>query len=228
MVLPLQLIPRDMMRDSAGLTNMSQHKQPKSQMYMPHMPLVLHRQVSLLRVEPPAHFYIMCYSVCFQVPMWLPCSSKGAQPLGFATLQLFRVYPWQAYVPRSDGLWPTPGVKSGCSSHFLELGESSAAHLVVPSLSSNIVGHTALGASQSHLIPQPSLHGSEESSFLCSAASDDTVNSESMVGVKPGDSGFMVGCQVDELSAQYWEELQPDSPTYTKFPNLLYTAELCK
>ena len=29
-----------------------------------------------------------------------------------------------------------------------------------------------------------------------------------------------------KLSAQYWGELRPNSPTYTRFPNLLYTAEL--
>ena len=28
------------------------------------------------------------------------------------------------------------------------------------------------------------------------------------------------------LSALYWGELRPDSPTYARFPNLLYTAEL--
>ena len=31
---------------------------------------------------------------------------------------------------------------------------------------------------------------------------------------------------VGTLSAQYWGELQPNSPTYARFPNLLYTAEL--
>ena len=41
--------------------------------------------------------------------MWLPCSPFGAQPLGFSTSQLFRVYPWQAYLPPSDGLWPMLG-----------------------------------------------------------------------------------------------------------------------
>ena len=29
------------------------------------------------------------------------------------------------------------------------------------------------------------------------------------------------------LSAQYWGQLWPNSPTYARFPNLLYTAELC-
>ena len=33
---------------------------------------------------------------------------------------------------------------------------------------------------------------------------------------------------VGSLSAWYWGELQPDSPTYARFPNLLYTADLCK
>ena len=30
--------------------------------------------------------------------------TMGAQPLGFATLQSFKVYLWQAYVPPGDGL----------------------------------------------------------------------------------------------------------------------------
>ena len=47
---------------------------------------------------------------CFQVPRWQSCSPVGDQPLRFARLQPFGVYPWQAYVPPSDGLWPMPGV----------------------------------------------------------------------------------------------------------------------
>ena len=35
---------------------------------------------------------------------------RGVQPLGFAALQLFGVYPWQAYEPPGDSLWPMPGV----------------------------------------------------------------------------------------------------------------------
>ena len=75
-------------------------------------------QVSFsFRVELPTdslcHVFVslMVFASCFQVPMWLSCSPMGAQPLGFATLQLFRVYPWQAYDPCGNGLWPTPGVK---------------------------------------------------------------------------------------------------------------------
>ena len=35
---------------------------------------------------------VMVFAFCFQAPMWLPCSPIGAQPLGFATPQPFRVY----------------------------------------------------------------------------------------------------------------------------------------
>ena len=34
----------------------------------------------------------------------------GAQPLGFAPLQPFGVYPWQAYVQPGDGHWSMPGM----------------------------------------------------------------------------------------------------------------------
>ena len=37
----------------------------------------------------------------------------------------------------------------------------------------------------------------------------------------------IASCQVVySISAQYWGELWPNSPTYARFPNLLYTAEL--
>ena len=42
-----------------------------------------------------------------------------------------------------------------------------------------MVGHTALGAWQSHRIPMPSLHGGEGSSFPGLAQPNDTVNPES-------------------------------------------------
>ena len=41
----------------------------------------------------------------------------------------------------------------------------------------------------SHLIPPPSLYDGEGSSFLGLVPSDDTVDSESMMGIIPGDSG---------------------------------------
>ena len=61
-------------------------------------------------------------------------------------------------------------------------------------------GHTALGSWQSHLIHLPSLHVGEWSSFPGLVPPNDMVNSESVVDIKPGDSGMAVGYQVDEFT----------------------------
>ena len=52
----------------------------------------------------------VCSGVCFQVPCWIPYSPIGAQLLGFAPLQPYGAYPWQAYVQPGDCHWPTPGM----------------------------------------------------------------------------------------------------------------------
>ena len=52
----------------------------------------------------------------------------------------------------------------------------------------------------SHPITPPSLHGGEESSVLGLIPSDDKVNSESVVNIKPCDSGVVTGYQVDEFT----------------------------
>ena len=76
-------------------------------------------------------------------------------------------------------------------------------HLVFPSHPIYMVGHTVLGAWQSHLIPPSSLHGREGSSFPGLVPSNDTVDSESMMGIKPGDSGVVIGYQVDEFACTW-------------------------
>ena len=64
-----------------------------------------------------------------------------------------------------------------------------------------MVGYTALGAQQRVTqIPLPSLHDGEGSSFPGLVPSDDTVDSESVMGIKPGDSGVVIGYQVDEFT----------------------------
>ena len=40
----------------------------------------------------------------------MPYSPMGDQPLGFAPLQPFGAYPWQAYLQPGDGHWYTPGM----------------------------------------------------------------------------------------------------------------------
>ena len=56
------------------------------------------------------------------------------------------------------------------------------------------------GLAEIQPIPLPSLHGGEGSSFPGLVPSDDTVNSKSAMGIKPGDSGVVIKYQVDEFT----------------------------
>ena len=58
----------------------------------------------------------------------------------------------------------------------------------------------------SHLIPLPSIDGSEES-FAGVLPSSDPVNSESVVGLKPGYSGIAIGYQVDNFTHTWSMEI---------------------
>ena len=69
-----------------------------------------------------------------------------------------------------------------------------------------MVGYTALEAWQSHLISPPSLHGEEGSSFQGLVHSHDIVDSESVVGIKPGVSGVVIWYQVDEFTCTWSAE----------------------
>ena len=132
----------------------------------------------------------------------MPYSSLGAQPLGFAPLQPLGVYPWQAYVQPGDGHWPTPSMhRVAAPSTTLSRGSLLLLSLLFPAIPSIWWGIQLWGLAGSHLIPLPSLHGGEGCSFPGLVPSiDDTVNSESAMGIKPGDSGVVIGYQVDEFT----------------------------
>ena len=73
-----------------------------------------------------------------------------AQLLGFAPLQLFGAYPWQAYVQPGDGHWPTLGMhRVAAPSTALSRGNLMLLNQLFPSSHPNyMVGHSALGAWQ--------------------------------------------------------------------------------
>ena len=88
-------------------------------------------------------------------------------------------------MPPGDGLWPMPGVHlvaalPTTSSRW----EPHAIHLTVPQPFQQYGGAFRFGGlAENHLIPLPSLHGGEGSSFLCNAPPNDMVNTESVVGL---------------------------------------------
>ena len=62
------------------------------------------------------------------------------------------------------------------------------------------------GSIESHLIPPPSLHDGEGSSFPGLVPSDDAVDSDSVMDIKPGDSGVVIGYQVHEFTCTWSAE----------------------
>ena len=113
-------------------------------------------------------------------------------------MQPFGVYPWQAYVQPGDGHQSTPGMHR-VAAPSPTLGRGSL--LLLIQLFQPFDGPYSLGGSvESHLIPLPSLHDRERSSFPRLVPSDDRVDSESVMGIKPGDSGVVIGYQVDEFT----------------------------
>ena len=83
-------------------------------------------------------------------------------------------------------------------------GQPSATQSAVPQPSYLYGGAFSFGGSlESHPIPLPSLHDGEGSFFPGLVPSDDTINPESVMGVKPGDSSVVIGYQVDE-STHTW------------------------
>ena len=154
--------------------------------------------------------FVVCSGVYFLLSGALldAIFTPGAQPLGFAPLQPLGVYPWQAYVQPGDGHWPTPSMhRVAASSSALSRGSLLLLNLLFPSHPIYMVGHTALGGlAESHPIPLPSLHGGEGSSFPGLVPFDDMVNSESAMGIKPGESGVLTGYQVDEFTCTWSAE----------------------
>ena len=82
--------------------------------------------------------------------------------------------------------------------------DPSATHSAMPQPIGGVYG---LGGSiESHPIPPPSLCDGEGSSFPGLVPSYDAVNSDSVMGVKPGDSGVVIGYQVDEFTCTWSAE----------------------
>ena len=87
----------------------------------------------------------------------------------------------------------------------LSWGKPSATQSAVPQPSHLYGGAYSFGGlADSHLIPLPSLHSGEGSSFLGLVPSGDTVDSESVMGIKPGDSGVVIRYQVDDPGEGLW------------------------
>ena len=126
----------------------------------------------------------------------------GGSAIRVVPLQPFGVYPWQAYVQPGDSHWSTPGMhRVAAPSATWSRGEPSTTQLAVPQ-PSHLYGGTYShgGSAESHLIPPSSIHDGKESSFPGLVPTDDMVNSEPVVSIKPFNSGVVIGYWVDEFT----------------------------
>ena len=127
-------------RGVIGLASVPQQQPPSSVPLLAYANYAMGSpQVGFFRVEPPTILYIICLvsimvsAFYFWVPSWMPYSPMGAQPIGFASLQPFGVYPWQAYVQPGDGHWSMPGMQRvAAPSATLSRGEPSVTQSAVP------------------------------------------------------------------------------------------------
>ena len=103
--------------------------------------------------------HVLVYAFCFQVPCCMLYSPMWPQPLGFAPLQPFGAYPWQAYAQPGDGHQPTWCMNRVVApSTALSGGSLPLLNRLSSSHSNYMVEHTAFGAWQrvTHITP-PSL-----------------------------------------------------------------------
>ena len=97
--------------------------------------------------------------------------------------------------------------QSGCSLHCFDYRRASCYSLsCLPAMPTIWWGIQLWGLGKSHLIPLLSLHGWEGSSFPGLAPYNDMVDSESAVDIKPGNSGVLIGYQVDEFTGPWSAE----------------------
>ena len=98
--------------------------------------------------------------------------------------------------------WSTPGMhRVAAPSSTLSRWKPSTTQSVVTKPSHLYSGAYSLGGlAESHPIPLPSLHDKEGSSFPGLVPLDDMINSESLMGIKPGDPSVLIGHQVDEFT----------------------------
>ena len=85
------------------------------------------------------------------------------------------------------------------------MGEPAATQVICPPQPFQLYGEAySCGVlAENHPIPPPPLHGGKGSCFQSLVPSSDMVHSESAVGIKPGDSGVVIGYQVDEFTCTW-------------------------
>ena len=137
--------------------------------------------------------------------------------MGFVPIQAFCAFPWQVYVPPVVSSWPMQECTDQLLPNCFKLGCFMLLKQLTPSHSMNMVGHTAFGAQQGHLILLPSLYNQERLSFPGLIPCNEKADSR-YVDIKLCDSGVVIGYQNDDFT-HMWSAVcfAACSLTYPKF-----------
>ena len=143
------------------------------------------------------------------------CIYIWSSTVGVCTIAAFGAYPWQAYLQPGDGHWPTPGIhRVAAPSTTLSKEEPSITQSVVFQ-PFHIYGEAqsfgGLAESRDPFTFPVWLDGSSVPGLV---PSDDMVNSESVVSIKPGDSGMVIEYQVYKFTHIWSVEQFVAVPTF--------------
>ena len=111
-------------------------------------------------------------------------------------------------MPPGTGPWPTLGVNQVAAFSIAFIRWESQATQTAVFQAFNLQGGTYSfgGLAEHDLIPLPTPPGREGTSFLVFFPPNDTVNSKSMLCIKPGESSMVIGHQVVEPASTALEE----------------------
>ena len=162
------------------------------------------------RVEPPTILYIICLvsvlvsAFYFQVLCWMPYPPLGLNHWGVHQCNTLE-FTCGRHVQPGDVHQPTQGIhRVAASSTTLNREEHYAAPCCSPAIPSIWWGIQLWGLGRES--PNPSAFPTWCPSFPCLVPSNDTVNSEAVMGIKPGDSRLVIGYQVDEFTHTWSSE----------------------
>ena len=209
MVLPPLLTPRHS-GGVVGLATVLQFQPPSQMSLQAYVNYAMGPpQVGFsFRAEPPTILYFYMFGVSSGICFLLSGAMMNVVFIyGGSTVEICTIAAlWSLPMADIYATWQcssahTRCAQSSCSFHCFELGGAPATQsAVLPPFQLYGGAYSFGGLAENHPIPPPSLHGEEGSSFPGLVPSNDMVNYESVVGIKPCDSVVVIGYQVDEFT----------------------------
>ena len=211
MVPPPPLMPRGSGGVLGSVSVPQQQTPPSMLLYLCQLCLGSPQVGFFFRVEPPTILYLIyvwCLFWCLLFTFRCELDAiftYGGSTIRVCTFATLWSLAWQAYVQPGDGLISPYLV---CMEWLLPL-LPWVGRAFCYSFSCTLTdwwGIQPWGLCRESPDPSAFLHDGEGSLFQVWLPSDDVVDSDSVMGIKPGDSGVVIGYQVDEFTCTWSAE----------------------